>query len=66
MPETIKVQYSGKVHEYEGPMSAKKLLEIMGLNRESVLVVRNGELVTEDEILKPEDEILIINVISGG
>lgn len=66
MSDTIKVRYRDKTFEYSGHISASELLTEMGINRESVLVTKNGEVITEDEILKPGDEVLIINVISGG
>lgn len=42
------------------------LLERMGLNRESVLVIRNRELIPGDTMLDDDDEIEIRPVISGG
>ncbi len=33
---------------------------------ESVIATRDGELITDDEILRPGDEIKLIAVISGG
>jgi sulfur carrier protein ThiS len=33
---------------------------------ESVIATRNGELLTEDEILKDGDEVVLVSVISGG
>ncbi|OGO18952.1 MAG: hypothetical protein A2Z14_04865 [Chloroflexi bacterium RBG_16_48_8] len=41
------------------------LLKIM-VAPESVLITRNGELITDDEILHEGDEIKLIAVISGG
>ena len=38
----------------------------LNLQSQSTLVICNGEVVTEDEYLNPEDEVEIINVISGG
>lgn len=42
------------------------VLSELGLNRESVLVIRNGELVPGDGRLAEDDEIEIRPVISGG
>ena len=49
---------------FEGSMS--KLLELLKINPEEVLTVKNDELVTPDEELVDSDEIKILSVISGG
>ncbi len=49
-----------------GPVLVSVLLERMGLNRESVLVIRNRELIPGDTMLDDDDEIEIRPVISGG
>lgn len=52
--------------EIEGPITIINLLARLDLNREAVLVVRDGELVPGDEALSDEDSIEIRPVISGG
>lgn len=37
-----------------------------GLNPETVLAVRNGELVTDENLVQPGDQIKLIATISGG
>lgn len=49
----------------EGSLVAD-LLRHLRINPEIVLVVRNNEVLTEDEILKEKDSIKILSVISGG
>ena len=49
---------------YQGKVQG--LLEHLKLNPETVLVVRNDQLVTEQEKLKNSDSIKILSVISGG
>lgn len=46
--------------------TAKKLLSELGVNSQAVLIVKNNELVTEDEMLKDKDEIKLLSVVSGG
>lgn len=49
-----------------GPVRVSKLLEHLGVNPESVLVIRNNTLVTHDDRLDDPDEVEIRPVISGG
>lgn len=53
-----KISFSGK--------TVKELLLKLKLNPETVLVVRKGEVLTEDELVKNKDEIEILSVVSGG
>lgn len=52
--------------EFQGPISIVSLLQKLDLNRESVLVIRDGTLVPGDAMLSDSDEIEIRPVISGG
>lgn len=52
--------------ELPGPMSIVALLQHLELNRESVLVIRGGELVPGDAHLADDDVVEIRPVISGG
>ena len=49
-----------------GPLRVDDLVRRLGLNRESVLVIRGEELVTGDAQLEDGDDIEIRPVISGG
>ena len=51
---------------FEGSLTVTALLGKLDLNRESVLVIRNGMLVPGDERLSADDEIEIRPVVSGG
>ena len=50
----------------EGGRSVNQLLDELGMNRESFLVIRNGTLVPGDGRLDESDEIEVRPVISGG
>lgn len=50
----------------DAPVLVSVLLERLGINRESVLVVRNGTIVPGDERLEPDDVVEVRPVISGG
>lgn len=49
-----------------GPKQVRALLEELGVNRESVLVIRGDSLVVGDVLLADTDEVEIRPVISGG
>lgn len=52
--------------EVSGPLRVKELVKRLGLNRESVLVIRGDSLVTGDAQLDDGDDVEIRPVISGG
>ncbi len=52
--------------EFDGPISIVALLRRLELNRESVLLIRDGTLVPGDAMLADDDEVEIRPVISGG
>lgn len=62
----IRLRNPTRTEEVPGPLLVSVVLERLGLNRESVLVVRNGELTPGDTMLDDTDEIEIRPVISGG
>jgi len=49
-----------------GPALVSVLLDRLELNRESVLVIRNGTIVPGDMRLDDDDEVEVRPVISGG
>jgi sulfur carrier protein ThiS len=52
--------------EVQGPISVRSMLEGLGFNRESVLVIVDGALVTADRVVAEGSEVEIRPVISGG
>jgi sulfur carrier protein len=52
--------------EMEGPMRVQTLVTRLELNRESVLVIRDGTLVPGDELLADTDTVEVRPVLSGG
>jgi sulfur carrier protein len=64
----MKVQLRNPAREVEvaGPTTVLALLQRLDINRESVLVIRGGELVPGDARLADDDVVEIRPVISGG
>ncbi len=48
------------------PKTARQLLAGLGLAEETALVARNGELLTPDRHIWPNDDILVRKVASSG
>ena len=63
---TVKLLLREKEFEVKPGMTLLASLEKSGILPESVIAVRDGELILEDEILKDGDVIKLIAVISGG
>lgn len=55
--KTQELSFSGK---------AKHLLSQLNINVETVVITRNGTLITEEDMLKDTDDVKIISVVSGG
>lgn len=62
----VRMHHPSREVELRGPMTVAKLLGRLELARESVLVIRNDELVPGDATLNDDDTIEIRPVISGG
>ena len=62
----VRLRHPNREIEVSGPISVIKLLNRLDLNRESVLLVRNGTLVPGDSMLEDSDVIEVRPVISGG
>jgi sulfur carrier protein len=68
MDNNMPVKLILRDHEYEVKpgMTLRHALEKIDVQPESILATRQGEMITEDEIVKDGDEIKLIAVISGG
>lgn len=63
---TVKLILRSKTVEVKAGMALYHSLEKAGIPFESVLAIRAGELLTEEEILNDGDEIRLVAVVSGG
>ena len=66
MSEKVTIERRRQKWEVEPGRTARETIKALGFNPESHLIVRNGEMVTDDTILQPGDEVLLIAAISGG
>ncbi len=55
-----------KEYEVNAGMTLLSALKKINVIPESVIATKNGEMILEDEILKEDDVIKLIVVISGG
>jgi sulfur carrier protein len=62
----MKITYRDKEWELEGRRRVRDVIKEVGLVPQTVLAVRDGKLLTEDVMLKEEDEVKLVAVISGG
>ncbi|MBN1587701.1 MAG: MoaD/ThiS family protein [Candidatus Omnitrophica bacterium] len=63
----IEIKYDGKIRQIErSRVSVLRLIELLGLLPEAAIVIRNGEIATEDDVLLAGDEVQVIRPISGG
>ena len=62
----MQITYRDKQYETKPNITARDALKKIGLDPESVFVVVNGKLVTDDVVLREGDEVKLIAVVSGG
>ncbi len=64
----MKIRHEGKEKtvDLEKDVTVAEALKKAGINKETVIVRKGKEIITDDEIVSNEDEIEAIRVISGG
>ena len=62
----MEVVYRERTWSFDESMTVKQMLKRIDILPESALVVRDGKLVTEDQLLKPGDAVKVVDAISGG
>ena len=62
----VRLRNPDRVVEVVGDRTAHAILDELGVNPDTVLVIRAGELVTRETRLEDRDEIEVRPVISGG
>jgi len=62
----VKLIYRGKEFTVTPGSTVRDALKKIGLSPEAVLAVIEGQLVTDDTILRPGTTVKLVGVISGG
>ncbi|HEX7587940.1 MAG TPA: MoaD/ThiS family protein [Anaerolineae bacterium] len=62
----MKIIFRDKNWEMKSGMTARDAIKKIGVDPESVLVVINDKLVTDDVVLKESDQVKLVAVVSGG
>ena len=63
---TAKIMIRNIEYEIKHGMTIRKAIQKLNIEPDSVLITRNGELLTDDEIIQINDEVKLVPVISGG
>jgi len=63
---TVRFTLRDQVYEVRAGMTVRHALLKLGIQPEAVLPTRDGELITDDEILQDDQHIHLVAVISGG
>ncbi len=62
----VELVFRNKKFEVKDNIAARDALKKIGIEPESVLVVVNGKLTTDEVILKDGDKVKLVAVVSGG
>lgn len=61
-----KIIFRHQVHQIKHGMTVRNALQKLDIEPDSVLITLEGELITDDQIIKENDVIKLVPVISGG
>jgi len=62
----MQVTYHDESWTFDRCLTVMQMLQLIKVLPETVLVVRNGQLIAEDQHLMPGDMVKVVSVISGG
>ena len=63
---SARIIHRNNEYEIKHGMTVRSSLLKLNIEPDSVLITRNGELLTDDEIIQENDLIKLVPVISGG
>ena len=62
----MQVTYGDDTWTFDRRLTVIQMLKLIKVLPEAVLVVRNGQLIAEDQELVPGDLVKVVSIISGG
>ena len=62
----VKLRNPDRVVDLPGGRAIREVLDELGVNADTVLLIRDGELVTRHDHVGDDDEVEVRPVISGG
>ena len=62
----MQVTYRDEAWTFDRRLTVMQMLKLIKVPPETVLVVRNGPLIAEDQHLIPGDLVKVVSVILGG
>lgn len=62
----VELDFRSQKFQVKNNITARDALKKIGIEPESVLVMVNGKLATDDVILKDGDQVKLVAVVSGG
>jgi sulfur carrier protein ThiS len=62
----MEIEFRNKKWDLKAGITARDAIRKIGIDPEAVLVVVNGKLTTDDVILKENDKVKLVAVVSGG
>lgn len=62
----MKVIYQEKVYEFEKSMPVREVLKKLNLNSEEHVVIVDGQIYTEDRVIKKGSQVVIRKVTTAG
>ncbi len=62
----VEIVFRNKKLEVKENITARDALKKLSIEPESVLVVVNGKLTTDDVVLRDGDKVKLVAVVSGG
>ena len=63
---SAKIIFKDREHTVKPGITIRKALKELNIPSQGVIATRNNDLITEDEIIRQGDVIILIPAISGG